>query len=263
MQLSHNAFKRAIKARTPQIGLWGQAGSAAVTEILGDARPDWVLIDTEHAPLEITGVLDQLRALDASGVTAIVRPAWNDAVLFKRILDSGAQTLLVPYVQSAEEARTAVAATRYPPHGNRGVAAVQRANRYGRIADYHHRANDEMCVLVQIETRQAADALESIAAVEGVDGVFIGPSDLSADLGFLGQPRHPEVRAAIEGLCNRAAAAGIPIGILAPVEADAQAFFAMGFTFIAVASDLGLLRTSTDAVVSRFRDATASKKPAG
>lgn len=256
MQMPQNAFKRAIKARTPQIGLWSQSGSAAVTEILGDARPDWVLIDTEHAPLEITGVVEQLRVLERSGVTPIVRPAWNDAVLFKRILDSGAQTLLVPYVQSADEARTAVAATRYPPHGNRGVAAVQRANRYGRIADYHDRANEEMCVLVQIESRQAADALESIAAVEGVDGVFIGPSDLAAGLGFLGQSRHPEVRTAIEALCRRAGEAGTPIGILAPVEADAQAFFDMGFTFIAVASDLGLLRTSTDDVVARFRQGT-------
>ena len=259
MQLPHNAFKRAIKARRPQLGLWSQAGSAAVTEILGDARPDWVLIDTEHAPLEITGVVEQLRVLERSDVTPIVRPAWNDAVLIKRILDSGVQTLLVPYVQSADEARVAVAATRYPPHGNRGVAAVQRANRYGRIADYHHRVMEEMCVLVQIETRQAADALESIAAVDGVDGVFIGPSDLAAALGHLGQSHHPEVRSTIESLCTRAKSAGTPIGILATVEADAEAFFAMGFTFIAVASDLGLLRTGTDAVVTRFREATAKK----
>lgn len=260
MQLPTNRFKRAIAEGRPQIGLWSQAGHAAVTEILVDAGPDWVLIDTEHAPLDVGGVVDQLRVIESSGVAAIVRPAWNDAVLFKRLLDAGAQTLLVPYVQSAEEAERAVRATRYPPHGNRGVAAVLRGNRYGRVADYHHKIADEMCVLVQIETREAADALEAIAAVDGVDGVFIGPADLAAALGHLGDSGHPDVRAAIEDLGQRAGKAGKPIGILAPIEADAQAYFRMGFTFVAVASDLGLLRQSSDAVVTRFRALTGERK---
>ena len=253
MELTPNAFKRALAARKKLVGLWSQTGSATVVELLADARPDWVLIDTEHAPVDIGGVVDQLRVLDGAGVSALVRPVWNDPVVFKRLLDAGAQTLLVPYVQTAAEAAAAVAATRYPPHGVRGVAAVLRGNRYGRIPDYHAKIAAEICVLVQIETQTAADNLEAIAAVDGVDGVFIGPSDLAAALGHLGNNRHAEVRHAIEQLCQRAQKANTPIGILATVEADAQAFFEMGFTYIAVASDLGLLRSATDSIVARFK----------
>jgi 4-hydroxy-2-oxoheptanedioate aldolase len=255
MELPTNHFKRAIAARTPQIGLWSQAGHGIVTEILADSKPDWVLVDTEHAPLDIAGVVDQLRILEGAGISAIVRPVWNDPVVFKRVLDAGAQTLLVPYVQSAAEARKAVEATRYPPHGHRGVAAVLRGNRYGRVPGYHQKIADELCVLVQIETRQAADALEKICAVDGVDGVFIGPSDLSAALGHLGNAAHPDVQKTIADLCYRSRKAGKPIGILAPLEADAIAYFKMGFTFVAVASDLGVLRQGTDAVVAKFRAA--------
>jgi 4-hydroxy-2-oxoheptanedioate aldolase len=254
MEIPVNAFKRGLAEGRRQVGLWSQVGHPAVTEILGDAKPDWVLIDTEHAPIELPGVLEQLRALEGSGVSALVRPAWNDPVIFKRLLDSGAQTLLVPYVQSADEARRAVAATRYPPEGYRGVAVVHRANRYGRVDDYFHRAARELCVLVQLETRAGADNLEAIAAVEGVDGVFVGPSDLAAALGHLGNNRHPEVRAAIEQLGARAVKAGIPIGILATVEGDARAFFDMGFSYVAVASDLGMLRKASDEIIARFRE---------
>ena len=253
MQLTPNAFKRALAARGRLVGLWSQTGSATVVEVLADAKPDWVLIDTEHAPVDIGGVVDQLRVLDGAGVSALVRPVWNDPVVFKRLLDAGAQTLLVPYVQTAAEASAAVAATRYPPNGVRGVAAVLRGNRYGRIPDYHAKIAAELCVLVQIETQTAADNLEAIAAVDGVDGLFIGPSDLAAALGHLGNNRHPDVRKTIEQLCKRAGKANTPIGILAPVEADARAFFEMGFTFVAVASDLGLLRSSTDDITARFR----------
>jgi len=256
MDMPLNQLKRNLQAGRKQCGCWLSLASHASAEICAGAGFDWVLIDTEHAPLDIGGVVDQLRILEGAGVPAIVRPTWNDPVLFKRILDAGAQTLLVPYVQSADEARKAVEATRYPPDGNRGVAAVLRGNRYGRVAGYHHKAAAELCVLVQIETRQAADALEQICGVEGVDGVFIGPSDLSAALGHLGNAAHPDVQAAITDLCRRAGAAGKPIGILAPVEADALNYFKMGFTFVAVASDLGLLRQSTDAVVAKFRTAT-------
>jgi 4-hydroxy-2-oxoheptanedioate aldolase len=185
----------------------------------------------------------------------VVRPAWNDAVLFKRLLDVGAQTLLVPYVQSPEEAARAVAAVRYPPRGVRGVASTHRANRYGRVQDYFARADAEMCVLVQLETRASVDALEEIAGVDGVDGVFIGPSDLSASLNFLGEPRHPHVRSVIEDACRRARAVGTPIGILAPVEDDAAAWLAMGFAFVAVGGDILCLRKAVDALAERFRQA--------
>ena len=252
-----NRFKRALRESRPLLGLWSGLGSTAAAEILADAGLDWILIDTEHAPTEPPGVADQLRAIQPSGTSAVVRPAWNDPVLIKRILDLGAQSLLVPYVQSDEEALRAVAATRYPPLGNRGVASVQRANRYGRVSDYFSRANDEMCVVVQLETRAALDALESIAAVDGVDAVFVGPSDLAASLGHPGRPAHPVVRAAIEDACRRARAVGKPVGILAPVEDDARAYLQMGFGFVALGSDIVTLRRGVDGLVERFRSAGA------
>jgi 4-hydroxy-2-oxoheptanedioate aldolase len=253
MDIPRNAFKRALLSGQRLVGLWHSIGNTAVTEILADSGLDWVLIDTEHAPNEVTHVADTLRALAGSRVAPVVRPAWNDAVLFKRLLDVGAQTLLVPYVQSVDEAARAVSAVRYPPRGVRGVASTHRANRYGRVQDYFARADDEMCVLVQLETKASVDALEAIAAVDGVDAVFIGPSDLSASLGYLGQPRHADVQRVIEGACRRARAAGKPIGILAPVEEDAARWLAMGFTFVAVGGDILSLRKAIDGLVDRFR----------
>jgi 4-hydroxy-2-oxoheptanedioate aldolase len=253
MDMPGNRFKERLKAGEKLVGLWSQFGNGTATEIVVDAGFDWILIDTEHAPLDLPAVADQLRIIGPSASAAIVRPAWNDAVLFKRLLDIGAQTLLVPYVESADEAERAVTASRYPPLGRRGVATTHRANRYGRVADYYARAADETCLLVQLETTQAVGALEAIAAVEGVDGVFIGPSDLAASMGFTGQPTHPEPRKLIIGACRRAKAAGIPIGILAPVEADAQLFLEMGFSFVAVGSEIGLLRKATDELRAKFR----------
>jgi 4-hydroxy-2-oxoheptanedioate aldolase len=247
-----NRFKRALREGRRQIGLWTSLGTGTSAEILAGAGFDWLLIDTEHSPTELPMVLDQLRGMEGGTATPIVRPAWNDAVIIKRLLDVGAQSLLVPYVQSAEEARRAVAATRYPPDGIRGVAVVHRANRYGRVKDYHTRANAEMCVLVQIETRRALAELEAIAAVEGVDGLFIGPSDLAGDLGFLGNNRHPDAVAAFADACARARKAGKPIGILAPVEEDARRYLEMGFSYVAVGSDIGVLRNAVEQLRQRF-----------
>jgi 4-hydroxy-2-oxoheptanedioate aldolase len=247
-----NTFKRALAERRRQIGLWTSLGTGTSAEILSGAGFDWLLIDTEHSPTELPMVIDQLRAMEGSGVTPIVRPAWNDPVIIKRLLDTGVQTLLVPMVQSAEEARRAVAATRYPPAGMRGIAAVHRANRYGRVKDYHTRANAEMCVLVQLETRRALAELETIAAVEGVDGLFIGPSDLAGDLGHLGNNRHPEAVAVFADACARAQKAGKPIGILAPVEEDARRYLEMGFTYVAIGSDIGVLRNAVEQLRGRF-----------
>ena len=252
-QLSSNRFKRALTGPAPLLGLWTGLGSTTAVEILADAGFDWILVDTEHAPTEVPAVADALRALASSAAAAVVRPAWNDPVLIKRLLDLGAQSLLVPYVQSPEEAARAVAATRYPPDGVRGVASVHRANRYGRIPDYFTRANGEMCVIVQLETRAALDALEAIAAVDGVDALFVGPSDLAASLGHPGRPGHPEVREAIDEACARARVLGKPIGILAPVEDEARAFLAMGFGFVALGSDIVVLRRGVDALLERFR----------
>ncbi len=253
MEFPVNKFKQRLLAGEQQVGLWSSLSSLAATEILSDSGFDWILIDTEHAPNETPMVADQLRAASLGVAAPVVRPAWNDIVILKRLLDVGVQTLLVPFVQSAAEAARAVAATRYPPRGVRGVASVHRANRYGRVPGYFDRADDEMCVLVQLETRAAVEALEEIAAVDGVDGIFIGPSDLAASLGYLGNNAHPEVRNAIDGACRRAQAIGKPIGILAPVESDARAYLDMGFAFVAVGSDIVALRKGCDALVKVFK----------
>lgn len=252
MELRLNRFKRALREGRRQIGLWTQLCSGTVAEILADSGYDWLVIDTEHAPNELPNVVEQLRALEGTSVTPIVRPAWNDAVLFKRLLDVGVQTLVVPYVQSAEEAARAVAATRYPPVGVRGVAVTHRANRYGRVKDYARRAHEEICVIVQLETRAGLSQLEAIAAVKGVDALFVGPSDLSADLGHLGDNRHPDVQKVIAETCARCRSAGKPVGILAPVQEDAHRFLDLGFSFVGVGSDAGVLRDAAERLRRSF-----------
>lgn len=252
-QLPANVFKRAISEGRAQIGLWCSLCSNVAAEVIADAGFDWILVDTEHAPNELPMVLSQLQALVGGSGVPIVRPAWNDPVLMKRLLDIGVQNFLVPYVQNADEARAAVAATRYPPQGIRGVAVTHRANRFGRVKDYFKRANDEICVLVQIETNTALQNLEAIAAVEGVDGLFIGPSDLAAALGHLGDNGHPEVRAAIEDAFKRIRKAGKAPGILAPIEADARHWLSQGCVVLAVGSDIGLLARHSEALAAKFK----------
>ena len=253
MEFPVNRFKQGLREGRRLVGLWSSLSSAAATEILADSGFDWILIDTEHAPNETPMVADQLRAASLGSASPVVRPAWNDQVILKRLLDVGVQTLLVPFIQSPDEAARAVAATRYPPRGVRGVATVHRSNRYGRVSDYFKRADDEMCVLVQLETRAAVEALEEIAAVDGVDAIFVGPSDLAASLGHLGNNAHPDVRGTIENACRRAQAIGKPIGILAPIETDAHAYLDMGFAFVAVGSDVVVLRKGCDALVKMFK----------
>jgi 4-hydroxy-2-oxoheptanedioate aldolase len=252
MELPPNALKRAFREGRPQIGLWSQLTSPVVAEILSRSGFDFLIIDTEHAPNELPHVLAQLQAMVGGTATPVVRAAWNDPVLVKRLLDVGAQTLIVPFVQNADEARQAVAATRYPPHGARGVAVATRASGYGRVAGYLARAHEELCVLVQIETRAAIANIEAIAAVEGIDGLFIGPGDLAADLGHTGGAWHPDVRAAIDGAIRRIRATGKAAGILAPVEADARHYLELGCLCVAVGSDVGLLARQSEALAARF-----------
>src|SRR3954471_7230336 len=203
MELPVNEFRRAIREGRPQIGLWSSLCSNLSIEAIAGSGFDWILIDTEHAPNEVLMVHGQLQAMATSPSAAVVRPAWNDLVMIKRLLDIGAHNLLIPYVQTPEEAHAAVAATRYPPQGVRGVAVTHRSNRFGRVKDYYQRINDEICVIVQIETQLALKNLEGIAAVDGVDGLFIGPSDMAAAFGHVGNSGHPEVRKAIEGAFER------------------------------------------------------------
>ena len=204
VEFQRNAFKHAIAAGKLQIGLWSSLCSNIAADIISDSGFDWILLDTEHSPNEIPDLVEQLQAVRGGTATPIIRPAWNDAVMAKRALDIGAQTLLFPYVQNVEEAKRAVASTRYPPHGVRGVSVAARASRYGRTPGYLGKANAEICVLVQVETREAMKELEAIANVDGVDGVFIGPSDLAASLGHLGNPAHADVQAAMHDAVNAA-----------------------------------------------------------
>jgi 4-hydroxy-2-oxoheptanedioate aldolase len=207
----------------------------------------------EHAPNELPMIHAQLQAVAGGSAHPIVRPPWNDMVVIKRLLDIGVQSLLIPYVQTAEEARNAVAYTRYPPQGLRGFATGPRANNYGRITDYVQTYADELCLLVQVETRQGLDNLEAIAAVDGVDGVFIGPADLAAALGHPGELTHPDVQAAIEDAIGRLVAIGKPPGILTGDEALAHRYLELGCRFTAVGADLALLRAGADALAARFR----------
>jgi 4-hydroxy-2-oxoheptanedioate aldolase len=253
MDLPRNEFKHAIAAGKLQIGLWCSLCSNVAAEIVSHSGYDWLLLDTEHSPNEVPDILSQLQATQAGTASAIVRPAWNDMVLIKRYLDIGAQTLLIPFVQNADEARAAVAATRYPPDGIRGITGSGRASRYGRVKDYLKNAGSEICVLVQVETRSALDQIEAIASVEGVDGVFIGPNDLSASFGQIGNWGHPEVQAALEDAVKRLEKIGKPAGILTPNEEEAKRFIQWGYTFVAVGSDIGLLAKNADGLAKRFK----------
>lgn len=253
MDLGKNAFKAAIRARRLQIGLWCSLCSSVATEVVSDSGYDWMLLDTEHAPNEVPGILDQLRSMGPGTATPIVRPAWNDAVLIKRLLDIGAQTLLIPFVQNAAEAERAVASCRYPPSGIRGITGSARASRYGRVTNYLQEANEQICVLVQVETMVALSEIDEIAAVDGVDGVFIGPADLSASMGHIGNPQHPDVQHLIQTAVERIASAEKAAGILASVDADARRYIDWGYNVVAVGSDLHLLSKGADNLARSFK----------
>jgi 4-hydroxy-2-oxoheptanedioate aldolase len=252
MDMPRNAFKHAIAKGELQIGLWCSLCSPITAEIVSHSGFDWLLLDTEHSPNEVPDVLAQLQAVQAGTAAAIVRPAWNDIVLIKRFLDIGAQTLLIPFVQTPEEARRAVEATRYPPGGIRGITGSGRASRYGRVKDYLKNASQEICLLVQVETKSALDRIEDIAAVEGIDGVFIGPNDLSASFGHIGNWAHADVQDALQDAVRRLKKIGKPAGILTPNEDEAKRFIAWGYTFVAVGADLGLLARGADGLAKRF-----------
>lgn len=255
MKLPVNHFKHAIKDGKLQLGLWTQLGSNITVEIVAGTGFDWLVLDTEHAPNDYIEVYSQLQACDAAGGLSqpLVRIPWNDKIFIKRYLDIGAQSLLIPYVETAEDAEAAVAATRYPPKGTRGYCGAPRASRFGRIKDYPFVYEQELCVIVQIETRLSLSNIEKIASVEGVDGLFIGPGDLSADLGYIHDSKHPEVFKAVEDALKRITAAGKPAGILCPDEALARKYIDMGFTFVAVGSDQGILKGGADALLAKFR----------
>jgi len=254
MDIPLNALKHNLQAGKLQTGCWVSLASHASAEICAGAGFDWILIDMEHAPNELPMVHHQLHAAAAYPVPVAVRAPWNDTVLIKRLLDVGVQTLLLPYVQNEAEARRAVAAVRYPPRGVRGVSTNSRANRFGRVTDYFKRAEDEICLILQMESRSALVQLEQIAAIDGVDGLFIGPQDLAADLGHLANPAHPEVQAVIADAIPRMKKTGKAAGILAFVEADARKWIEHGARFVAVTSDQYLLARETAAVAAKYKN---------
>lgn len=253
MDMPLNPFKRGLKAGQLQIGLWHSLASHLTVEVLAGSGFDWLLLDTEHAPNELPMVHSQLQAATGGTAHPVVRPAWNDQVLLKRLLDIGTQSFLIPYIETEEEAKRAVAGTRYPPLGVRGFASQSRASRFGRVRDYYARAHDEICVLLQIETRLGLENLERIAGVDGVDGIFVGPGDLSAALGYLGQPGHPEMVKIIDDAIKRIKACGKAPGILTGTPDLARHYIEQGCLFIAVGSDVGLLVSGSEQLVARFR----------
>jgi len=255
MDMPRNNFKHAIAAGKLQVGLWCSLCSPVATEIVSHSGYDWLLLDTEHSPNDLQEIIAQMQAAQSGTASCIVRPAWNDMVLIKRYLDIGAQTLLLPFVQTPEEAKRAVEWTRYPPNGVRGITGSGRASRYGRVKDYLKTASSEICVLVQVETREALKQIEAIASVEGIDGVFIGPNDLSASFGHIGNWAHPEVQDAILDAAQRIRKTGKAAGILTPNEEEAKKFISWGYTFVAIGADIGLLAKNADALAKRFKSA--------
>lgn len=241
MDLPANPLKAAFAARRPTFGLWSMLPHPWSVEALASTGFDWMVIDTEHTAVTIPQVMGLLQAAAAWPCHMAVRAGWNDTVEIKRLLDIGAQTIVVPYVQTADEAARAAAAVRYPPHGVRGVAGLTRAGRFGLVPDYTKRADEGVCLIVQVETAAALEVLEPIAATEGVDAVFIGPSDLAASMGHPGEPGHPAVRAAVLDAVARIRAAGKAPGLLTLDAGLSREAVAAGCLFNAVGIDTALL----------------------
>jgi 4-hydroxy-2-oxoheptanedioate aldolase len=253
MELTQNTFKRALKAGKPQIGLWSSLSSNYTVEVIAGAGFDWILLDTEHSPTDLENLLAQLQAAAPYPAHAVVRVPWNDMVTMKRTLDIGAQSLLVPYVSTPAEAKSAVSYTRYPPVGVRGVAGTTRATRFGRVKDYAKRAHEEICLLVQVETQAALDNIEAICGIEGVDGVFIGPADLHASMGYSGEIANPKVTPLIDEAIRRIRKCGSAPGILTPNEGDARHWLECGALFVAVGADVGILARGAEALAAKFK----------
>ena len=248
-----NKFLAGLRAGKPQLGIWVSLASPFAAEVVAGAGFDWALIDMEHSPNDLTSVMGQLQVFASYPTTALVRPEWNDAVLVKRLLDIGAPGLLFPMVQSVEEARKAVAAARYPPRGLRGVSGSTRANHFGRIPDYLAKVEDETAILLQVETRAAVALASQIGAVEGVDGIFFGPSDIAADMRLLGQPMHKDVWDFILPAAKRLIAEGVPVGTLVQDVGFARRLLDQGFTLVACGVDTTILARGADALLTAMK----------
>ena len=251
-----NHFKMALKANRRQLGLWMALASPNSAELLASTGFDWLVIDLEHAPNDLRSTVTQLQAIAASDVAAVVRPPVGETWILKQLLDAGCQTLLIPMIESAQQAREMVRAVHYPPSGIRGVGAgLARASRYGGLQDYLRGADEQICLLLQVETVKGLQALDEILDVQGVDGVFIGPADLAADMGYLGEPSAPPVLAAIDSALCQIKAAGKSAGILTSDPGLMRRACEIGANFIAIGSDVSLLRLAANAALNRFPDA--------
>jgi 4-hydroxy-2-oxoheptanedioate aldolase len=241
--MSSNRFKASLAQppSQPLLGTWVMSAAPAVAEAMGSCGFDFLVVDMEHSPIDIADAVSMLRAIAGTPAESVVRLPWNDQVMVKRVLDGGARNLMFPFIQSPEEARTAVSYTRYPPHGVRGVAAVHRGSRYGRTSDYFKTAHEEIAVIIQLETPEAIGQLAEIAAVPGVDALFVGPGDLSAALGRIGEVGHPEVQALIARAAQMARTAGKSIGIVGGNPDMVGRFLSYGYDWVAVASDVGMM----------------------
>lgn len=260
MPAPKNTFKQALREKRPQIGFWQALANAYTVEISGDAGYDWLLLDAEHAPNDIPLLVSQLQALKGSPSHPIIRPPIGEAWLIKQLLDIGAQTLLIPMVESGAQAKAQVSSVLYPPHGIRGVgAALARASRFNRIPDYLETANAEICLLLQVESRAGLEAIDEIATTDGVDGVFIGPADLAADMGFLGKPGAPDVQTAVEAAIARILSHGKAAGILTGDLALARRYLDLGATFVAIGNDVTLFANATTKLLADFRAAEPAR----
>ena len=250
MKNPENTLKTALVAGQVQHGLWLVGASPVMAEVAGTVGFDWCLIDGEHGPNTVAQMLPQLQALESTGTPAVVRIAAPEVWMVKQALDLGVQTVLVPMVDDAATADRMARAMRYPPDGIRGMGAVlARASRYGAVADYPHCANDQVCLLVQAESAAAVTNIDAIAATPGVDGVFVGPADLSADMGLPGQPDHPEVEAAIDHLIARTVAAGKIAGIITFDDSRFAEYAAKGVTFLGLGGDTVVLRRGLETLL--------------
>jgi 2-keto-3-deoxy-L-rhamnonate aldolase RhmA len=250
-----NPFRQLLRAagNKPPIGTWISSASPIVAEAMGHAGFDWGVVDMEHAPLDLMNVVHLLQALGNTKMVGVVRVPWNDAVMVKRVLDAGATTVLFPFVQNADDARRAVAATRYPPAGQRGMSGMSRASKFGTVPNYLKAADAGMGVIVQLETPQALAQLEAIAAVDGVDALFVGPADLSAAMGHLGQFTHPAVMQAMADAARRCKALGKPVGTVGGTPEVVTQYRAMGYDYLAISSDMGLVMSGALAAVRALR----------
>ena len=268
MDILNNPFRSLLAQPSIPLGTWLMSGNSATAEAMGCVGFDWLVVDMEHVPIDYRDAYQILQAIAGTRAVPVVRLAWNDAVMVKRALDIGAQTLMFPFVQNADEARRAVASTKYPQPGEkvpgtRGYAAMHRGSRYGTLADYGSRANDAITCMIQLETPAAIEQLEAIAAVDGVDALFMGPGDLSAAMGHLGNMAHPDLQAALKNAAERARAIGKPIGIVGPTPEMVQKFIEYGYNYVAIASDMGMMMRQANAFFAAMKPALAKPLTTG